>query len=52
MTVTDASIEQGQSRITSFFQGIASTVDQLHDENIVDFQYEVMKLIRSITSKH
>jgi hypothetical protein len=35
-----------------FFQGIAPTVDKLHDENIIDFQYEVMKLIKSITSKH
>jgi hypothetical protein len=52
MTITGASIEQGQSRIMSFFQGTAPTVDQLHDENIIDFQYEVMKLIKNITSKH
>jgi hypothetical protein len=52
MTITGASIEQGQSRIVSSFQGIAPTIDILHEENIVDFQYEVMKLIKSITSKH
>jgi hypothetical protein len=51
-TITCASIEQAQSRITSFFQGIAPTVDKLHDENIVDYQYVVTKLIISITSKH
>lgn len=51
MTIIDASIEQGQSRIMSFFKGIAPTVDKFHDEDIVDFQYEVMKLIKSITSK-
>jgi hypothetical protein len=52
MTIIDASIEQGQSRIMSFFKGIAPTVDKFNDEDIVDFQYEVMKLIKSITSKH
>jgi hypothetical protein len=52
MTITGASIEQGQSRIMSFLQGIEPAVDKLHDENIVDFQYEVMKLIKSIRSKH
>jgi hypothetical protein len=53
MTITGASMEQGRSRIMSVsFQGSAPTVDKLHDENIVDCQYEVMKLIKSITLKH
>jgi hypothetical protein len=51
-TITDTSNEQGQSRSMPFFQGIAPTVDKFHDENIVDFQYEIMKLIKSTTSKY
>jgi flagellar basal body rod protein FlgB len=42
MTIIDGSIEQGHSRITT-------TVNKFHDENTVDFQYEVMKLIKSTT---
>lgn len=52
MSVIDASIQQGQSRIMNFFKGIAPTVDKFNDEDIVEFQFEVMKLTKNISSKY
>ncbi|CAH2006365.1 unnamed protein product [Acanthoscelides obtectus] len=49
--VIDASLEQNQTRMMSFFRGIAPTVETFSDEDIVTFQYEVMKIIKNITCK-
>lgn len=52
MIVLNESIEHSQSRIMSFFKSIAPTVDKLSDENIVDFQYEVMRTLKTIKSRN
>ncbi|XP_047537874.1 uncharacterized protein LOC125071597 [Vanessa atalanta] len=36
------------SRMMSFFKGIAPTVERFKDEDIVEFQYQVLNIIRNI----
>ena len=52
MAVIDASLEKGQSRIMSFFKGIAPSIEKFNEADIIDFQYEVMKLIKTISTKY
>lgn len=40
-----------QSRIMSFFSGIAPTIEKFNDADIVEFQYEVIKAMRNITQR-
>lgn len=42
--------EEG-SRIMSFFKGIAPTVEKFSEEDIVEFQFEVMKTIKNIVQR-
>lgn len=40
------------SRMMSFFKGIAPTVERFKDEDIVEFQYQVLNIIRNIQFKN
>lgn len=40
------------SRIMSFFKGIAPTVEKFSEEDIVEFQFEVMNTIRNIVQRN
>lgn len=40
------------SRMMSFFKGIAPTVERFKDEDIVEFQYQVLNIIRNIQYKN
>ncbi|XP_072384176.1 uncharacterized protein [Diabrotica undecimpunctata] len=44
-------IENENSRIMHFFRGIAPTIDSFCDDDIVDFQYEVLKIVRHLKEK-
>lgn len=39
--------KEEESRAMSFFKSIAPSVDKFSDEEMVDFQFEVLKLVRS-----
>ncbi|KAG6447523.1 uncharacterized protein LOC115441811 [Manduca sexta] len=41
-----------KSRIMCFFKSIAPTVDRFNDDDIVEFQYEVIKVMRNISRRN
>ncbi|XP_072947281.1 uncharacterized protein [Epargyreus clarus] len=47
----DATAEEERSRSMNFFRGIADTVDKFSDENMIDFQFQVISIIKSIQHK-
>ncbi|VVC39101.1 Hypothetical protein CINCED_3A017035, partial [Cinara cedri] len=49
--LVDSVEKDDQSRIMSFFSGIAPTIEKFNDADIVEFQYEVIKAMRNITQK-
>lgn len=44
--------KEDDSRMMSFFKGIAPTVECFKDEDIVEFQYQVLNIIRNIQYKN
>lgn len=52
MKFIDSVEKEDNSRIMSFFRGIAPTVEKFRDEDLVEFQFEVMKSIRNIQHRN
>lgn len=44
--------DEDKSKSMCFFKGIAPIVDKYSDEDYVDFQYEVIKVMRNLTRKN
>lgn len=42
---------EDNSRIMSFFRGIAPTIEKFNEDDIVEFQYEVIKTMRNISQR-
>lgn len=51
MRLVDSVEKDEQSKIMSFFSGIAPTIEKFNDTDIVEFQYEVIKSMRNITQR-
>jgi hypothetical protein len=49
--LVDSVKKDDQSRIMSFFMGIAPTIEKFNDADIVEFQYEVIKDMRNISQR-
>ncbi|XP_045457222.1 uncharacterized protein LOC123667315 [Melitaea cinxia] len=43
--------EKKKSRSMNFFMGIADTVDKFSDENMIDFQFQVISIIKNIQQR-
>lgn len=49
--LVDSIVMEDNSRIMSFFKGIAPTVEKFNDADIVEFQFEVIKAMRNISQR-
>lgn len=49
--LVDSVEKEENSRIMTFFRGIAPTIEKFNDADIVEFQYEVIKAMRNITQR-
>ncbi|XP_065577190.1 uncharacterized protein LOC136038103 isoform X1 [Artemia franciscana] len=47
----DSAEKEEESRMLSFFKGILPTVEKFSEEEVVEFQFDVMKIIRDITQR-
>ena len=52
MRFLDTTEKEDKSRIMNFFKGIAPIVDLFSDDDIIEFQSEVLEIIKNIKKKH
>lgn len=52
MKFMDSVEKEEDSRMMSFFKGILPTVERFNDEDTVEFQYQVMSIVRNIKAKN
>ncbi|CAH1979854.1 unnamed protein product [Acanthoscelides obtectus] len=51
MKYIDSTAQEERSRSMNFFRGISDTVDKLSDENMIDFQFQVISVIKNIQQR-
>lgn len=51
MKFMDATAQEEKSRSMNFFRGISDTVDKFSDENMINFQFQVLSIIKSIQQR-
>ncbi|CAH1980257.1 unnamed protein product [Acanthoscelides obtectus] len=51
MKYMDSIAQEESSRSMNFFRGISDTVDRFSDENMIDFQFQVISVIKNIQQR-
>ncbi|CAH1979196.1 unnamed protein product [Acanthoscelides obtectus] len=51
MKFMDVTAQEEKSRSMNFFRGISDSVDKFTDENMIDFQFQVISIIKSIQER-